>query len=149
MTTNRLQPGAHTFVCNALGYNFKSTALLTEALDASGNFATPSGETNQRLALVGDSAAALAQSLRWYPTDEPKVIGHNAIAGLTNAKLARIAGDIGLITVLTIERGMRLAVAARSGKMMATALEALLGAIYLDSGNDIAPIQDILERLGL
>ncbi|KAK6424510.1 hypothetical protein LTR95_016376 [Oleoguttula sp. CCFEE 5521] len=148
MTMQRLQPGAHAFVLDKLSYDFKSLGLLAEALDTSGISMMPSGETNHRLALVGDKVAALAVSLLWYPTGRPRVHAADALAAQSNPNLARVANAIGLANVLVLQ-GMGPVRAAQSTRMMATALEALLGAIYLDSGNNLVLIQSILTDLGL
>ncbi|MFM7606989.1 MAG: ribonuclease III [Prosthecobacter sp.] len=142
-----------------LGHPFRQLRLLTEALThASVSYeAQHSGLDNQRLEFLGDAVLQLALShelfARLSESDEGRLT--KARAHLVSTKsLARLAREIGLGRHLIMGRGEEASGGRERDSTLADALEAIIGAIYLDSGLDAATqfvlrvLGDELDRLG-
>lgn len=92
---------------------------------------------NERLEFLGDSVVSLAVSEALYvrhPTDDEGVLSARRAAIVSTTGLARLAGRLDLGSFLLLGEGE----AQRGGRvrpsLLASAFEALLGAIYLDLG---------------
>ena len=142
-----------------LCHHFRQLQLLTEALThASVSYeAQRSGLDNQRLEFLGDAVLQLALShelfARLSDSDEGRLT--KARAHLVSTKsLARLAREIGLGPHLIMGRGEEASGGRERDSTLADALEALIGAIYLDAGLDAATqfvirvLGDELDRLG-
>jgi ribonuclease-3 len=102
---------------------------------------------NERLEFLGDAVVNLAVSealYRRHPTDDEGVLSARRAAIVSTPGLARLAARIGLGDHLFLGEGE----AQRGGRvrpsLLASAFEALVGAIYLDLGWDAA--QDWIRR---
>jgi ribonuclease-3 len=96
---------------------------------------------NERLELLGDAVVNLAVSdalFRRHPTDDEGVLSARRAAIVSTPGLARLASRLDLGSFLLLGEGE----AQRGGRvrpsLLASALEALVGAIYLDLGWDAA-----------
>ena len=133
-----------------IGITFGNKELLKQAfvhrsyLNEHPDFAL---EHNERLEFLGDAVVELVVTehlYRTYPNPEGELT--NWRAALVNAKtLSSIAQEIGMDDYLYLSRGE----AKDSGSkarmyILANAIEALMGAIYLDGG--IAPSEDFISR---
>jgi ribonuclease-3 len=120
-----------------LGHAFSSPALLSQALTHR-SFGTPH---NERLEFLGDGvlncriAALLYERFRGLPEGDLSRIRANLV---NQAPLARIANDLGLGEALRLGEGEVRTGGAFRASILADALEALLGAVYLDAGFDTA-----------
>jgi len=92
---------------------------------------------NERLEFLGDSVVSLAVSEALYarhPADDEGMLSARRAAIVSTAGLARLAGRIDLGDVLLLGEGE----SARGGRLrpslLASAFEALAGALYLDLG---------------
>ncbi|HZU53232.1 MAG TPA: ribonuclease III [Holophagaceae bacterium] len=113
----------------ALGHSFRDASLLEEAL----THASSGGRDNQRLEFLGDAilnAAAAALIHRLRPDWEEGSMSKLRNLLVRTETLAEWAGDIGV----ELRQSMGKAKARMGVKPMADALEALLGAVYLDGG---------------
>ena len=135
-----------------LGHPFRQFRLLTEALThASVSYeAQRSGLDNQRLEFLGDAVLQLALShelfARLPDSDEGRLT--KARAHLVSTKsLARLAREIGLGQHLIMGRGEEASGGRERDSTLADALEAIIGAIYLDAGLDAAT-QFVIRILG-
>lgn len=113
----------------ALGHTFRDRMLLEEAL----THASSGGRDNQRLEFLGDAilnatVAALIHRLR--PDWEEGAMSKLRNLLVRTETLAAWAGDIGV----ELRQSMGKAKVRMGVKPMADALEALLGAVYLDGG---------------
>ena len=134
----------------ALGYTFGDRALLTLALTHS-SFAreqSPEGVHNERLEFLGDSVLGLLAAerlIRRFPGhDEGRLT--KLKAALVNARhLAAAAQSIELGSELLLGRAEIYAGGASKPGLLADALEALLGAAFLDGG--LAAAEAIAEKL--
>ncbi|HET8900899.1 MAG TPA: ribonuclease III [Holophagaceae bacterium] len=114
-----------------LGHAFRNAALLDEAL----THASSGGRDNQRLEFLGDAllnAAAAALIHRLRPDWEEGAMSKLRNLLVRTETLAEWAMDLGV----ELKQSMGKAKARMGAKPMADALEALLGAVYLDGGKD-------------
>lgn len=95
---------------------------------------------NERLEFLGDSVVSLAVSEALYlrhPTDDEGVLSARRAAIVSTSGLARLAVRLDLGSLLLLGEGE----AQRGGRvrpsLLASAFEALVGAIYLDLGWDV------------
>ncbi|MBI3442759.1 MAG: ribonuclease III [Candidatus Sungbacteria bacterium] len=102
---------------------------------------------NERLEFLGDAVLELAITEELYVRfpDKPEGELTSFRAALVNAKmLAEVAGDIELNEFLLLSRGEAKDVGRARQYILANAMEALIGAIYLDQGYGTA--KDFLMR---
>lgn len=102
---------------------------------------------NERLEFLGDAVLELAITEELYARfpDKPEGELTSFRAALVNAKmLAEVAGDIELNEFILLSRGEAKDVGRARQYILANAMEALIGAIYLDRGYGAA--KDFLMR---
>ncbi len=132
-----------------LGYAFRDQALLESALTHASYLPDhpEAGPGNQRLEFLGDSVLQLILSetlFQLYP-DEREGLLSKRRATLTNGKfLSRIARDLGLDSALLLSESEEQTGGRRRASIMEDALEALVGALYLDS--DFATASRVVLR---
>lgn len=116
-------------------HSFKDEALLEQALTHS-SCNSDSGD-NQRLEFLGDAVLDLivAEKLfQEFPNADEGDLDRSR-ANIVNGKsLARVANAHGLATYLRIGEVHRKHLAQPSNAMLEDALEALIGAVYIDGG---------------
>ena len=121
-----------------LGHRFDDLALLELALTHRSWCAEHSGSSsNERLEFLGDAVLGLVITQRLYSR-----FGHwsegdlaKARASLVNsATLAEVGGSIGLGEVLRLGRGEISSGGRHKSSILADAVEAVIGAVYLDGG---------------
>jgi ribonuclease-3 len=123
-----------------IGYAFKDPALLKEALThRSYRNENPGWETmhNERLEFLGDAVLELAVTEELYnrfpEEDEGKLTALRA--ALVNYQLLSKAGsDIALEKSILLSRGEAKDMGRAREVIIANAMEALIGALYLDGG---------------
>ncbi|HLP25599.1 MAG TPA: ribonuclease III [Acidobacteriota bacterium] len=143
----------HTAKFNALqkrlGYTFRNPALLGEALrHASFLQDHPDGGAhNQRLEFLGDSVLhfILTDALfREYTTEREGVLSRRR-AGLTKGEfLCQLARDLGVDAAVQLGQSEEDAGGRGRDSILEDALEAIIGAIYLDS--DFATVQAVVTK---
>jgi ribonuclease-3 len=131
---------------------FDNRDLLVEALTHTSyaNEAQGRVRTNQRLEFLGDSVLSLSVSSRLFQQfpDRPEGdLTRLRAALVSEPALARAAGIIGLGTRLRLGRGEEASGGRERDSVLADAFEAVVGALYLDQGLDVAA-QWVLDRLG-
>ncbi len=120
-----------------LGYKFVNESLLATALRHSSWTAENEGfESNERLEFLGDSVIGFVVAdtmFRRYPEfDEGKLTDLRKIVVNMNA-LSRVATQLGLGEFVLLGRGEAAGGGREKSSILANALEAVFGAIYLDS----------------
>ena len=137
-----------------LDYQFRDLDLLDEALTHS-SYGRPN---NERLEYLGDSVLGLIVSEelfeRFGAAREGKLTRLRArlVRGVT---LSEIARELGLGDHLNLGSGELRSGGSQRNSILADALEALIGAIYLDAGMEICRAtvlrwyQDRLQRISL
>jgi len=127
-----------------LGLQFKNKDLLTQAfvhrsyLNENPELGL---EQNERLEFLGDAVLELAVTNYLYKEYPQKAEGEltNWRAALVNAKmLTKIAEQLGFNDFLLLSRGETKELGKARQYILANTLEALIGALYLDSGYDAA-----------
>ncbi|NCG08246.1 MAG: ribonuclease III [Verrucomicrobia bacterium] len=122
-----------------IAYAFANPDLLEQALTHA-SLDTPAGD-NQRLEFLGDAILDLVVAERLY-REYPELDegGLDRLrAALVNGKtLAALAHEIGLAGVLRVSEAQHQHHPDPSKAMLEDALEALLGAVYLDGGLEAA-----------
>jgi ribonuclease-3 len=139
----------------SLGVTFKDKNLLQTALvhrsylNENRGFHLPH---NERLEFLGDAVLELVVTehlYRNYPNPEGELT--NLRAALVNYKmLAEIANRLGVEPHLLLSRGEAKDTGRARQVILANALEALIGAIYLDQGMEIAKVfieREVLKQL--
>ena len=121
-----------------LGHTFRDSALLQEALThRSYTNENPGTPDNERLALLGDAVLALvvAERLLAAAPEEPVgVLTPRRAALVSGENLARWAGSLELGAHLRLGRGEEQMGGRAKESVLATALEAVVGVIYLEAG---------------
>lgn len=134
-----------------LGHRFKDRALLTRALThVSYAHEAPPEPDNESLAFLGDAALSLLVAEHLWETgkDEPVgVLTPRRASVVSGENLARWAESLELGPLLRLGRGEELTGGREKKSVLATALEAILGAIYLESG--LAAARAVVRRLAV
>jgi ribonuclease-3 len=123
----------HTEVCSALGHVFADAGLLRQAL----THRSHSQPHNERLEFVGDGVlnCVIAAELYGRFPRLPEGELSRLRAGLVNqAKLAEIATGLDLGKHILLGEGESRSGGARRPSILADAVEALIGAVFLDAG---------------
>ena len=97
----------------------------------------PPEPDNEALALVGDAALGLVVAEHVLAADPEAPVGvltPRRAELVSGANLARWANDLGLGSLLRLGRGEDQTGGRTRESILATTLEALLGAVYLESG---------------
>ncbi len=127
-----------------LGHRFLTPDLLQQALTHR-SYCSPH---NERLEFLGDSVlnCVVAELLYHRFQSFPEGDLSRLRSGLVNqATLAEIASDFNLGAMLRLGEGELKSGGFRRPSILADALEALFGAIYLDAGFDA--VRDVIGRL--
>ena len=122
---------ARKALLDRLGYQFKDGGLLDEALTHS-SLEGSGLRHNQRLEFLGDRVLGLivADSLYgMYKSEREGLLTVRYQECVKNETLSRIARDLGIGEALKVMPGTRL-----TDNMLSDALEALMGAVWLDGG---------------
>src|SRR5450432_2712417 len=120
-----------------LGYTFHDEALLKRALTHAG---ANSARSNERLEFLGDRVLALVVSetlYRRYPDEDEGALTRRVHTLVRWEACARVGEDIGLWDHLLLTRSEAAGGRAR-GPIVGSALEAVIAALYLDGGMDVA-----------
>jgi ribonuclease-3 len=121
-----------------LGHTFRDPELLRQALThRSFTNENPGAPDNERLALLGDAVLALvvAERLLAAAPEEPVgVLTPRRAALVSGENLARWAGSLELGAHLRLGRGEEQMGGRAKESVLATALEAVVGVIYLEAG---------------
>ena len=134
---------AETWLKETLDYEFSDARLLELAL----THRSAPGENNERLEFLGDAILDLVVSDAVFRShaEAPEGDLSRLRASLVNDKsLAVIAGEIDLGSHLNMGQGERKSGGHRRKSLLADALEAIFGAVYLDSG--YASARAVIER---
>jgi ribonuclease III len=127
-----------------LGHRFQRSGLLVQAL----THRSFSADHNERLEFLGDSVLNLAVSALLFERlpDMPEGDLSRVRANLVKQDaLAALAAEVLLAPGLRLGEGERRSGGQQRPSILADALEALIGAVYLDAGFDAA--QALVRRL--
>jgi ribonuclease III len=135
---------AHTYIgemtgalSETLGHGFHDQALLKRALTHAG---ADAARSNERLEFLGDRVLALvvAEELyRRYPGEDEGALTRRVHSLVRWEACAKVGEEIGLWDHLLLTRSEAAGGRAR-GPIVGSALEAVIAALYLDGGMDVA-----------
>lgn len=125
-----------------IGYRFADPGLLEEALRHGSAPMQEEGERSyERLEFLGDAVLNLCVAQEMYrllPAAGEGVLTKARASIINNRNLARVGERIGVPASLRIAPSVRRKGSGITRKMAADAVEAVLGAIFLDGGHDAA-----------
>lgn len=125
-----------------ISYNFSNPELLEEALTHPSLSKDNNHKTNyQRLEFLGDKVLSLVISeflMKKYPNEAEGDLSKRHAALVSGETLSQIASSIGIADVLQISVGERKLGGNNNKRNLENALEALIGAIYIDSNYEEA-----------
>ena len=132
-----------------LGYHFRDTNLLQRALTHSSHaHEQRTGEDNEQLEFLGDAVLGFVVSdslCRQYPTFTEGELSKLKGFFVSSANLVRYAEQLELGRYLHLGKGEEKTGGRRKQALLVDALEAIIGAMYLDSSLD-AP-RSMIDRL--
>jgi ribonuclease-3 len=120
-----------------LGHHFANPKLLAEALTHR-SAAGPKGRgSNERLEFIGDRVLGLLVAewlIERFPAEQEGALGPRMAALVSKPSLALIAEANGLPALLNVAPGEAKRGVRENATVLADALEALIGGLYLDAG---------------
>jgi ribonuclease-3 len=133
----------------ALGVGFRDAELRTLALThRSYAFERALSTNNERLEFLGDSVLGLVVTdlaFRLYPELPEGQLAKLRAAIVNMQALADVARGLGIGELVLLGKGEEQSGGPDKASILADALEAIFGAVYLDSGLDVA--RELIERL--
>jgi ribonuclease-3 len=128
--------------CEEIFYHFSNEKLLEEALTHPSLSKENKSKPNyQRLEFLGDKVLSLVIAdflMKKYPHEMEGDLSRRQASLVSGEALAEIALKVGLAEVLQISKGEKNLGGKSNKRNLENALEALIGAIYLDSNYDEA-----------
>lgn len=134
---------------DALGYDFADTSLLDLALTHR-SWCAENGDapSNERLEFLGDAVLGLSITDALYLNEPDQAEGNLAKARaeiVSTPVLASLAERLGLGPLLRLGRGEELSGGRSKESILADAMEAVIAAVYLDGGWEVA--RELVVRL--
>ena len=126
-----------------LGHAFNRPELLREALThrSATQVKGRTRASNERLEFIGDRVLGLTVA-EWlaerFPLEQEGELGRRLAFLVSQPVLAGVAETVGLASALSVSPGEAKAGVAKRATVLADALEAALGALYMDGGLDVA-----------
>ncbi len=141
-----LEPASREAAERLLGYRFANPDILREALTH--RSAARSRTSNERLEFVGDRVLGLLIAewlIERFPAEHEGALGARLAALVSRPVLARIAATEGVARVLDVAPAEAKVGVKRRATVLADALEAVIGALFLDGGLD--PARRFVRRI--
>ncbi|MHB1498432.1 MAG: ribonuclease III [Acidimicrobiales bacterium] len=140
-----------TALAERLGWHVRDRALLEQSMAHRSWCAEhPSQEPNERLEFLGDAVLGLITTdylYRRYPGLPEGELAKARAAVVNSASLASVAAELELGKALLLGKGEDASGGRSKASILADAMEALIGAIYLDRGYE-ATDEVVLRLLG-
>ena len=131
-------------LCKAIGYTFNNEALLEQAL----THRSAAKQHNERLEFLGDAILGMiiGETLfKRFPTVPEGKLTRMRSTLVKGDTLAELAKEASVGELLNLGPGELKSGGHRRSSILADAVEAILGAIYLDSGMD--EVRGVIDRL--
>ncbi|HQT63320.1 MAG: ribonuclease III [Acidocella sp. 20-57-95] len=131
-----------------LGHKFTQPKLLTEALTHRSAAGAKGRGSNERLEFIGDRVLGLLVAewlIEKFPDEREGALGPRLAALVSRPALTVIAEAHGLANLLAVAPGEAKRGVRERSNVLADALEALIGALYLDGGLGVA--RDFVRRV--
>lgn len=126
---------------NKIGYSFKDKSLLLTALTHSsfvkGGNGKSGNKDNERLEFLGDAVLSLCvgeQIFRTYTGISEGVMSRTRAAAVCESALYEAAKKLGIPNMILLSYGEAVSGGRDKPSILSDALEAVIGAIYLDGG---------------
>ena len=135
---------AESWLKNSLDYEFNDVRLLEQSL----THRSASGDNNERLEFLGDAVLDFVISevvFRAHPFAPEGDLSRLRASLVKDTSLAKLAAEIGLGEHLILGSGERKTGGHRRESILADALEAIFGAVYIDA--DIKEAMRVIERV--
>ncbi|MCU4183780.1 ribonuclease III [Acidiferrimicrobium sp. IK] len=133
---------AHRALAERLGWRVNDQLMLAQSLAHRSWCAEhPEQPSNERLEFLGDSVLGLVVTdhlYRTYPDLPEGELAKVRASVVNSASLAEVAADLGVGAAILLGKGESQSGGREKPSILADAMEALLGAIYLDCGWDDA-----------
>ncbi len=139
-----------------LGHDFGDPGLLREALTHRSSIGSPPAggrlraarrrSSNERLEFIGDRVLGLVMAewlLERFPAEQEGALGRRHAQLVSRDALAAVAETMGLTEALSLSPDALRAGVGASANVVADALEAVLGAVYLDGG--LEPVRAVVR----
>lgn len=130
-----------------LGHAFRRPELLREALTHRSISARRGGFSNERLEFMGDRVLGLVMA-EWlserFPAEQEGELGRRLAYLVSQPVLAGVAEAMGLGAAIAVAPGEARVGIKQRATVLADALEAIIGALFLDDGLD--PARDFVRR---
>jgi ribonuclease III len=120
-----------------LGHRFQRPKLLAEALTHRSAAGARGVGSNERLEFIGDRVLGLVVAewlLERFPDEQEGKLGPRLAALVSKPSLAQIAEGNGVASLLSVAPGEAKRGVRSQATVLADALEAMIGALYLDAG---------------
>jgi ribonuclease-3 len=124
-----------------LGHRFADRTMLTEALTHRSAAGSKGRGSNERLEFIGDRVLGLIVAewlLEKFPREREGELGPRLAVLVSRPTLTLIAEAHGLAALLAVAPGEAKRGVRERSTVLADALEALIGALYLDAGFEAA-----------
>ncbi len=131
-----------------LGHDFARPQLLAEALTHRSAAGAKGVGSNERLEFIGDRVLGLVVAewlIERFPDEQEGKLGPRLAALVSKPALAAIAEANSLAALLNVAKGEAKRGVGSQATVLADALEAMIGALYLDAG--LAPARDFIRRV--
>ncbi len=129
-------------IAELLGHRFDNTELLNRALVHSSYQAEhPEALDNERLEFLGDAVLGLAVASHLfaaYPDMQEGEMAKVRAAAVSREALAEVALRLGLGAYVRLGRGEETSGGREKASILANTMEALIAAVYLDAGFEVA-----------
>lgn len=128
-----------------LGYRFRNPAYMEQALTHSSKSGAPN---NERIEFLGDRVLNLVMAhtlFEQFPEEQEGNLAKRHSALVQGTMLAAVGHTLNIGDFLILSEGERQSGGAENENIVSDAMEALLGAVYLDGGLEAA--RDIIIRL--
>lgn len=149
MSARRADEPAGATLERSLGVRFGDVALRDAALThRSYAFEEGLDVNNERLEFLGDAVLGLVvtdMAFREFPEMSEGELAKLRAAIVNMSALADVARDLGLGQHVLLGKGEETSGGRDKSSILADALEAILGAVYMDLG--MAPARQVIERL--
>ncbi len=142
-------PDAVARLEGSIGYSFGNKELAREALTHASQSHEQGGVSNERLEFLGDAVLELAVSNHLYgryPAFDEGRLTRIRAAVVSEPSLAAVAAALGLGPLLLMDKGAEQTGGRGNPAILSDAVEAVIGALYLDGGMEVAS-SFILPRL--
>ena len=138
-------------LADRLGWRFSDSSLLERAMAHRSWCAEASGEeSNERLEFLGDAVLGLVVTdhiFRTYPGLPEGELAKVRASVVNSALLAEVAAELDIGLFLQLGKGEDASGGREKPSILADAMEAVIGAVYLDGGWDAAAGM-VLQLLG-